>query len=112
MKNNKCFIIGSMKERRWKNRMHNMELHVESTAFFSHCGDIDIKEGRYKASSPRTVLKGTEGKLKRWFKLRKAVLSCSTVYVLKNYIDDEEAFNLFSFACKTHRDIIMEEEDE
>lgn len=110
MKNNKCFIIGSMKERRWKNRMHNMELHVESPAFFFHCGDIGIKECAYKASSPRTVLKGAEGKLKRWFKLRKAVLCCSTVYVLKNYIDDLEAYNLFLFACKTHKDIIMEED--
>lgn len=112
MKNNKCFIIGSMKERRWKNRMHNVELHVESPTFFFHCGDIDIKEDSYRAVSPRKVLKGTEGKLKRWFKLRKAVLSCSTVYVLKNYIDDKEAFNLFSFACKTHRDIIMEEDEQ
>lgn len=112
MKNNKCFIIGSMVEPRWKNRMYNMELRVESDKFFFHCGDIDIKEGFYKAGSPRTVLKGTEGKLKRWFKLRKAVLSCSTVYVLKNYIDDEEAFNLFSFACKTHRDIIMEDDEQ
>ena len=112
MKNNKCFIIGSMVEPRWKNRMFNMELRVESPTFFFHCGDIDINEGFYKADSPRTVLKGTEGKLKRWFKLRKAVLSCSTVYVLKNYVDDKEAFNLFSFACKTHRDIIMEEDEQ
>ena len=112
MKNNKCFIIGSMKETRWKNRMYNMELRVESPTFFFHCGEIDIKEGFYKAVSLRTVLKGTEGKLKRWFKLRKTVLSCSTVYVLKNYIDDEEAFDLFLFACKTHRDIIMEDDEQ
>lgn len=95
----KCFIIGSLEEYGWKVRMANMERRVNSKNFHGGC---------LEAVSPRTVLSGKECRLKRNFKLRRAMRSCATVYVLSNYDKDAFACKLLDIAIKRGKRVITE----
>ena len=95
----KCFIIGSLEEYSWKVRMSNMERRVNSNGFYG---------GVYEAVSARKVLTGKERRLKRNFKLRRAMRSCSTVYVLTNYKEDRFACRLLNLAQRRGKSVIME----
>lgn len=95
----KCFIIGSLEEYSWKVRMANMERRVNSKGFYG---------GRFEAVSPRTVLNGKEWRLKRNFKLRRAMRYCTAVYVLSNHVQDSFACKLADIAVKRGKTVIME----
>lgn len=95
----KCFIIGSLEEYSWKVRMANMERRVNSKNFHGGC---------FEAVSPRTVLSGKESRLKRNFKLRRAMRGCSTVYVLSNYVQDSFACKLVELAFKWDKTVLMD----
>ena len=95
----RCFIIGSLAEYSWKVRMANMERRVNSKNF---------QDGRYEAVSPRVLMNGEESKLKRYFKLRRAIRSCSAVYALREFAFDQLACRLVAFAERKGKTIIYE----
>lgn len=95
----RCFIIGSLEEYSWKVRMANMERRVNSKGFYGGC---------FQAVSPRTVVTGKEWRLKRNFKLRRAMRGCSTVYVLSNHVQDTFACRLLELAFKLGKRVLME----
>ena len=110
MKNSRCFIVISTNMKSWKRTAHNMEEKVESDRFNLIHGRFH--DEHFVAVSPRTVINGKEKPLKRWFKLRRSILSCSTVYALKEWERDKECRKLVRFARITFRHVIRESWEE
>lgn len=110
-RNNNVFIVGSVEDRLWRHRMHNMETRVESPWFFREYGG-GVKGFGFVAVSPRTVLDGTEDAETRMRKMQDAIRKCSTVYVPLYWADDAESEALVRFARRRLKRVIVEEDDE
>lgn len=92
---NRIFIICAMDYPYWKMPCANAERHVATTKFhLERTGE----GGRYQVVTPRLVLDGKEGMLKKYFKLRRALRSCSAVYYVKGFSQDRLACRLFKIA--------------
>lgn len=109
-RNNNVFIVGSVTDRLWRHRMHNMETRVESPWFFREYGG-GVRGYGFVAVSPRSVLDGTEDAALRMEKMRDAIRRCSTVYVPLYWACEEESEALVRFARRRMKRVIFEEED-
>lgn len=112
MKNNKVFIVCKTDYKSWQLSCRNAEKHVQTRDFYFENTDPEDYHAsqRFEAVSPRTILDGSEGNLKKWFKLRKAMLCCSYVYPVAGCEDSRQCRSLMRFARLTGRHIINEEE--
>lgn len=110
MKNNRCFVITNTEKKNWRITAHNMEERVEGGRFNLLHGRFH--DDRFEAVSARTVLDGRETPLKRWLKLRRAVLSCKTVYATRGHEYDKECRRLLRLARITFRRVIKESWEE
>lgn len=110
-RNNKVFIVGSVADKLWRHRMHNMETRVESPWFFREYGGR-VEGGAFVAVSPRTVLDGTEDAEARMRKMMDAIRECSTVYVPLYWSDDAESEALARFARRRLKRVIVEREED
>ena len=109
-RNNKVFIVGSVADKLWRHRMHNMETRVESPWFFREYGQ-GVRGEAFVAVSPRTVLDGTEDDETRMRKMKDAIRGCSTVYVPLYWAYDEASEALVRLARRRFKRVIVEEDD-
>ena len=112
MKNNKVFIVCRTDYKSWQLACSNAEKHVQTRDFyFENTGPEDYHASlRFEAVSPRTILDGSEGNFKKWFKLRKAMSCCSYVYPVAGCEETKQCRSLIRFARLTGKYIINEEE--
>lgn len=109
-RNNKVFIVGSVDDRLWRHRMHNMETRGESPWFFREYGG-SVEGDAFVAVSPRTVLDGTEDSETRMQKMKDAVRKCSTVYVPLYWAGDAKSEALVRFARRRFKRVVVEEDE-
>lgn len=109
-RNNNVFIVGSVTDRLWRHRMHNMETRVESPWFFREYGS-GVRGYGFVAVSPRSVLDGGEDAEVRMEKMRAAIRRCSTVYVPLYWASDEESEALVRYARRRFKRVIVEEDE-